>query len=135
MRADVPADGQNGNWAAFSNQAAQGNMVQTGIAYMTSVQNSELRTLTATNDGNAFSNRSILHRIPVRLLRTGGYWSPIGSPPNVRFCDVRKFSDGQEITIGSDVWKIFPMLRRQFDTTTAYYRQSNTYGYAFKKVP
>ena len=69
--------------------------------------------------------------------RVGDYWSRIGRFPNVRFCSTAKFAPGDEVTIGSDAWKVFPMVRK-FTLTLAGESNpahSTNFAYAYKKVP
>ena len=86
-------------------------------------------------DDNVFSNRSIFHTISMSVSRIGGYHSPIGVFPNVRLCNVSKFTDGQEIAIGSDVWKVFPFLRKGLGSAPTYLQYSDMFGFAYKKTP
>tara|TARA_R110002167_G_C12707228_1_gene655164 strand:- start:55425 stop:56450 length:1026 start_codon:yes stop_codon:yes gene_type:complete len=55
----------------------------------------------------------------------------LGSVPDIRSIDITNFSPGQEVTIGSDVWVVFPSGRRTTDGVL-----SRTYfqGIAYKKV-
>tara|TARA_R110000796_G_scaffold93934_5_gene198599 strand:- start:1148 stop:2176 length:1029 start_codon:yes stop_codon:yes gene_type:complete len=55
----------------------------------------------------------------------------LGQVPDVRMIDIFNFSPGQEVTIGSDVWVIFPQGRRTEDAVSdrTYYS-----GIAYKKV-
>lgn len=56
----------------------------------------------------------------------------LGWLPDVRMINVRNFEPGQEVTIGSDVWKIFPQSIR----TTALVAFRSAYsGIAYRKVP
>jgi len=55
----------------------------------------------------------------------------LGSVPDIRGIDITYFAPGQEITIGSDVWVVFPTARRTSDNVV-----NRTYfqGIAYKKV-
>lgn len=131
-RYDIVSENRVDNWGHFDYSEATGEQVVYSGIYYTNGSHYELREMVSRMDGNAFSNRSIFHRINLRAVRNGGYDSPIGSVPNIRFCNVSKFTDGQEVTIGSDVWKVFPMLRRGPGADKV--RHSDFYGYAFKKT-
>ncbi len=89
-------------------------------------------------DKNAFSGRSIFHTIPLYVARTGSqtYYSPAGVVHDVRFCSINKFEPEQEITIGSDVYKVFPVAgkRPMNDATGVQPAASGDYGYAIRKV-
>tara|TARA_R110002153_G_scaffold104852_1_gene242993 strand:- start:9004 stop:10017 length:1014 start_codon:yes stop_codon:yes gene_type:complete len=55
----------------------------------------------------------------------------LGNVPDVRGIDIFNFAPGQEVTIGSDVWIVFPQVRRTEDNIVGrtYYA-----GTAYKKV-
>lgn len=158
MRCDIPADSRANTWAGFSGQsfnstsAADTNFpILSGIAPSGQIAASSpglnsatstgnpLTTLTQYSDDNVYSNRSVFHPIEFGVGRLGGYGSPVGRAPKIRLCNVSKFTDGQEITIGSDVWKIFPMLKRGSGGGTGgsgdpYLRGSGFHGYAYLKT-
>lgn len=158
MRCDIPADSRANTWAGFSSQSFNSTTaadtafpIHSGIApsgliaastpgtnAQTAVGN-QLTTLAQYSDDNAFSNRSVFHPIEFAVGRLGGYGSPVGRPPNIRFCNISKFTDGQEITIGSDTWKVFPMTKRgpgggSGTSANPYLRGSGFHGYAYLKT-
>lgn len=97
--------------------------------------------LVKTADENTFSGRSIFHPIQVDIRRTGtpAYYSPAGTIPGIRYASLRKFDPEQEVTIGSDVWVVFPGVRKAPETGTfnnlgGVTPASGNFGYAFKKV-
>jgi hypothetical protein len=134
LRCDFAADARTDAWWAFGydTNSSSDLSVVTGIS-----ASGNLNSLVhmAAVDVNAFSNRSIFHRIPASVHRGSGYFSQIGSFPNVRFCNITKFTPAQEITIGSDTWKVFPMIRKGSHPGGAAAPYSGIYGYAYKKVP
>lgn len=90
-------------------------------------------------DRNAapFSSQVTLGTILADVSRTGGFWSTLGAFPNVRYLNIANFAPGQEITIGTDTWKVFPMLRKGVGTwgnPAGNIPYSNNHGYAFKKT-
>lgn len=138
IRCDFAADSRTDAWFQFTDDTSADTdlSIRTGIHSSrpgSSTVDGKLGYLVESCDGNVFSNRSILHRIMAQVRRIGGYWSPIGTFPDVRFCSVAKFTDAQEITIGSDVWKIFPMLRKGSVGAPLYERYSQNFGYAYRK--
>lgn len=156
VRCDIPGDSRANTWAGFSAQPFNSTTaadtafpMNTGVSAAglpnaanpstnaaTSVGN-PLTTLVQYSDDNAFSNRAVFHPIEFAVGRIGGYGSPVGRAPNIRLCNISKFTDGQEITIGSDVWKIFPMFKRGQGTFTSpniYTPGSGVYGYAYLKT-
>ena len=84
-----------------------------------------------------FSSQVTLGTILADVSRTGGFWSTLGAFPNVRYLNIANFAPGQEITIGTDTWKVFPMLRKGVGTsgsTSGDIPYSDNHGYAFKKT-
>jgi len=49
---------------------------------------------------------------PYVQVSTDGVHVPYGTPPNVRYINMEFFEAGDELTIGSDTWKVFPVIRR-----------------------
>lgn len=65
-----------------------------------------------------------------------GDLAPIGFVKDVRSVWMQAYSDGQEITLGSDVWKIFPSIRRTGSASSTDGKQNSyLYGVAYKKIP
>lgn len=95
--------------------------------------------LTQFADENAFSGRSILHAIPIFVGRVGTvlYHSPAGVVQDVRICSIQKFDPEQEFTIGTDTWKVFPIVGKRPMNTVVNLVQpaaSGNYAYAIKKI-
>lgn len=91
------------------------------------------------SDNNIFSGRSIFYTPKLFVKRSGGtfYFSPLATINMTRFCNMRKFTNAQEIVIGTDTWKVYPAFRY---TTTINLNNNSadfgsyTMGYAVKKV-
>lgn len=133
VRCDFAADARTDAW--FKTSYDQGVLsAATGIR----AAQVELTALVNNCDENSFSNRTILHPTDLMINRVGNYWSRIGRFPNVRFCNIKKYTPADEFTIGSDTWKIFPMCRKwtsQLNTAFPVYdAHSDYYAYAYKKV-
>jgi hypothetical protein len=62
---------------------------------------------------------------------TNNYCYFLGDIPDIRGVDIFHFTPGQEVTVGSDVWLFFPLVRRTEDNVVG-----RTYylGIAYKKV-
>jgi hypothetical protein len=62
---------------------------------------------------------------------TNNFVYVLGNIPDIRGVDIFNFSPGQEVTVGSDVWIVFPSARRTEDNVIprTYYQ-----GIAYKKV-
>lgn len=132
LRADVPDDGRvNYFFQIGGNQQVSG-------AYGEAGDSGRAALLSAYADDNAFSGRTILHAIPIMIGRTGSqlYFSPAGVVQDVRVCSIQKFEPEQEITIGTDVWKLFPVVAKRSMNSTAGVQPaaSGSSGYAIKKV-
>lgn len=58
-------------------------------------------------------------------------WVHLGIQPDVRILNIKNFEPEDEIPVGSDVWKIFPMVRKQkLDADT---EESWNMGVAYRK--
>jgi len=59
---------------------------------------------------------------------------PLGSVPDVRCVNIQGFTDGQQVTIGSDIWFVFPVSKRGIDVTSPLEERTGNHGLAYKKV-
>lgn len=84
---------------------------------------------------NTFNGLSVLSPIPFFAERSAGnIYSMIGDAPDVRFFNMTNNNAKDEITIGSDVWKVFPIISNNPTINTANAPASSyPYGLAFKK--
>lgn len=85
-------------------------------------------------EGFAFSNynqRAHLLHLQHFVSVAGSFWRPIGEPPAVRACNIAPFTPGEEFTIGSDIWKVFPLVRKG---VTSGLESSGNQALAYKKV-
>lgn len=58
-----------------------------------------------------------------------------GYPPDIRYINLEGLTVGQEITVGSDTWIVFPITRKYYTSDTSYNQeQSYNWGVAYKKV-
>ena len=58
------------------------------------------------------------------------YW--MGTQPDIAIINIGNYSPGDELTVGSDTWKVFPWVRKQFlDDETEETRHG---GVAYKKT-
>jgi len=140
MRCDAPQDGRESpSWAVFDGDNAF--RVMTGLYGSQRSDNDGLGYLTTqVYDRNdpPFSGQITLGTIRADVIRSGGFYSPVGTFPNVRYLNMARFAPGQEITVGSDVWKVFPMCRKgqgSSSSSSPLYGQpySDNHAYAFKK--
>jgi hypothetical protein len=138
LRADIPDDART-NW--FHQMGAPGD--QASIVYGEAgdgeIGNAGTAAILVNRaDKNAFSGRSVFQVIPLYVKRIGSqvYWSLLGTVQDVRYCSINKLEPEQEITIGSDVWKVFPVAgkRSLVNSSAGGPAGSGDYGYAIKKV-
>jgi len=138
LRADVIADGRTNYFFEFEGSTNTPNPrnIRSDIGVDTDAL---AGVLVARADRNAFSGRSIFHAIPLYVSRIGAttYYSPAGVVRDVRFCSINKFEPEQEVTIGSDVYKVFPAAakRTMVNGTGEQPAASGDYAYAIRKVP
>lgn len=143
LRCDIPADGRSNAWALFDILNFSYH-VRTGLyggrrGSSTYADKSYLTDQIYPRNAPPFSGQITLGTIRADVARDGDFYSPAGVFPNVRYLNMERFAPGQEITIGSDIWKVFPMCRKgegSSDTSHPRYGQpySDNHAYAFKKV-
>lgn len=61
---------------------------------------------------NEYSGRTLLVTPTVWLRGADDLNRPLGVPPAMRYINMALYQPGDEEVIGSDTWKIFPMIRR-----------------------
>lgn len=83
---------------------------------------------------NTFNSRASLTRINHFVSDQGPIWRYVGEVADLRVLNIAAFAPGEEFTIGSDVWKIFPLYCKKDDPSTPATEQSKNYGWAYKKV-
>lgn len=84
---------------------------------------------------NTFNGVAALVRLPLFMERaTGNIWSHVGTVADARAINVTNIDPKTEITLGSDVWKVFP-VNTKGAVTNVYGAPPNSgiYGFAFKK--
>lgn len=73
-----------------------------------------------------------LIRVQCHAERSSGMCSFIGEPPGFRHIRVDFLNPGDEITLGAEVWKVFPYIRKG---TTPNIRSSGNIGIAYRRSP
>lgn len=73
-----------------------------------------------------------LIRVPCYAERPSGFFSLIGEPPAFRHIRVDFLNPGDEITLGTEVWKTFPVVRKG---TAPGNRGSGNFGIAYRRTP
>lgn len=85
---------------------------------------------------NRFNGIAVLYPIPVFAERAaGGLFSLIGEVPDTRYVNMANNNSKDEITIGTDVWKVFPMVANVSPGLGVANGPASSYpfGLAFKK--
>jgi len=62
-------------------------------------------------------------------------WYLLGALPDIRGINIGQVVPGEEFTVGTDVWKVFPWVRKRFTFATPFLDESGNLGVAYKKVP
>lgn len=112
---------------------AAANMYSANQTYSTSLEAHIINTA----DDNIFSGRSVFQNIEFSVRRDGtpAYFSPIGYVKNRRYASLAKFDPEQEVTVGGEVWMMFPVARKAAGSSVngAPIGTDNN-GFAIKKV-
>lgn len=77
------------------------------------------------------TGRAVLVPLECGIERPSEYFSHVGSPPDLRFVNVRYLEPSQELSIGPDTWVVFPAHRKLYVPGGVY---SGNYGYAYRKL-
>lgn len=80
---------------------------------------------------SVLTGRAPLLPLWVAVNRGSGLWSDVGLPPDMRFVRMDNMEPGQEYTLGTDTWVVFPVARKNGANGLA---NSSIYGYAYRKV-
>lgn len=83
----------------------------------------------AAAGASALTGRTILLPAWVSLERAANLSSPAGYPPHLRYVKLDYLNPGDVLTLGSDEWKLFPVIRKN---GTAGQVNSGTFGLAYK---
>lgn len=75
------------------------------------------------------TQRAVLWPFLAYVSRPGDSNSFLGMPPNVRAVSLQFLNAGENLTLGSDTWKVFPVVRRNGNLGE---EDSGTYGIAYK---
>ena len=78
---------------------------------------------------SALTGRTVLMPAWVYGERTANLSSPLGYPPHLRWVMLDYLQPGDVLTIGTDQWKVFPVIRKNGGTGQV---NSGNYGYAYK---
>ena len=139
IRCDIAADSRANFFHYFGDSGVHPTYGRAWTGWGSWSQDRYLGRIVGGADRNTFSGRSIGHPIQIDVVRTGSpsYLSPIAIIRNTRACNLTKLDVGQEITVGSDIWKVFPTIKKSMLANGGFNAPdygSHTTGYAIKKV-
>lgn len=129
---DVHLNATDRTWGHFRDDTITGG-------YIAGASGQEGGNLLGTSP-SAFNSRSILAPPLVYIYNMGGEHKPFATHHAIRYINMRFYNAGDELTIGSDVWKVFPVTRKGGTSTTSSSLQtvenegSGDYGIAYLKV-
>jgi hypothetical protein len=83
-----------------------------------------------TRTPNDFNGLAVLVPLYVFVLNSNSRWSFLGTPQDIRACNLQNYSPAQEFTIESDDWKVFPSHRKEESGITNLW---GSVGFALKK--
>lgn len=81
---------------------------------------------------SALTGRAPLVPLILFAERTFGVFSIAGAARDMRSVRIDNITEGQVLTIGSDQWKVFPVVRKNGTTGV---ENSGNYGFAYRIVP
>lgn len=83
-------------------------------------------------------NNGAVPMFPLRVFRrkilTPQQWHLLGALPDIRGINLAQIVPGEEFTVGSDTWKVFPWIRKRFTSGTPFLDESGNLGMAIKKI-
>ena len=94
------------NWAGSASSAASSHLAQACQGGGT--HDRLIRDLSP----NPLNGVGILTPNVVSVNRSGVYLNPLGVVPGMRYMDMTNYLPGEEFTLGSDTWKVFPWYNK-----------------------
>lgn len=79
--------------------------------------------------GESDQGIQVFNPIVVYVDRTNSLWSQLGIIRDLRCCNIKFYSPGQEVTIDAETWIVFPVTAKGDGTAL-----SGNYGYAYRKI-
>lgn len=127
-------DGKSGNWLS---RGSQGASTTDNNAYKSVVRYRYSRYWPFYfNSPSLFNQRTVLIPVDVFVGRGSNLFSPVGSVKDFRFLNIKNFTPGEILTLGSDEWYVFPHISKTatWDDPSSSVPSSGNYGYAYRKV-
>lgn len=129
IRAD--SDGVTPRWYDGSNQFSFGARFGGGVRTLSSTLGQLRGTVYPMGlyGASAITGRTLLMPAWLYGERASNLSSPLGFPPGIRWVKLDYLTPGDVLTLGTDQWKVFPVIRKNGSTGQV---NSGTYGYAYK---
>lgn len=124
VRADV--DGASPNWMGGNNLG--GGFSQNGGGSSSALDAATLRGPYLAG-ASALTGRTPLWPLWLLGRRPSNLGSPLGYPPDLRFIRMDNYNPKDVLTLGTDQWKVFPLIRKNGATGEP---NSGVYGYAYR---
>ena len=93
------------NWAGSGTSSSNTNLAQSAYG---AAHDKILREL----GPNSLNNVGLLTPINVSVNRGNIYLHPLGTVPGIRYMDMTNYLPGEEFTLGTDTWKVFPWYNK-----------------------
>jgi len=81
---------------------------------------------------NAFKPLIPITVFSLNLDQAPDDWYWLGQMPDISIVNMHAFTAGQEVTVGSDTWMVFPWVRKRYEQDNN--EESGNAGVAYKKV-
>lgn len=78
---------------------------------------------------SALTGRNVFFPCFYAPFKATDNYTPMGYPPGIRWCNMTTLQPNDVVTIGSDQWKIFPVVKKNGGVGQP---NSGVYGYAYK---
>lgn len=78
---------------------------------------------------STLTGRAPMYPLWCAVPRGADLYSDVGHPPDLRFIRLDGYAPGEELVLGSDRWKVFPVHRKNGPAGTP---NSGVYGYAYR---
>lgn len=130
LRAD--SDGVTPRWYDCYSSGSHGTRMGGGVRTSGSNSAGAVRNplySVAIAGASSITGRTVLIPAWVYGERTADLGSPLGYPPHLRWVRLTYLNPGDVLTIGTDQWKVFPVIRKNGTTGQL---NSGTFGYAYK---
>jgi hypothetical protein len=120
----VDADSISPRWIDGSSSVVSGRTMRGGVRTA-----SIGHEVMMQNAASTLTGRNMIFPAFLYAERSGALFNAIGYPPGVRWCNLTYLSPNDVLTIGTDQWKVFPVIRKNGSAGQV---NSSIYGYAYK---